>query len=66
MKAAAGDLEFEEAAWLRDEIRRLEENDLGLATEGKSGRAGGHSQSGRAGANPRKKKKGKRHHWGRG
>ncbi|MDP7670067.1 MAG: UvrB/UvrC motif-containing protein, partial [Alphaproteobacteria bacterium] len=66
MKAAAGDLEFEEAAWLRDEIRRLEENDLGLATEGKSGRAGGRSQSGRAGANPRKKNKGNGHHRGRG
>ncbi|MDP6660527.1 MAG: excinuclease ABC subunit UvrB [Alphaproteobacteria bacterium] len=66
MRAVAGDLEFEEAAWLRDEIRRLEENDLGLATEGKSGRAGGRSQSGRAGANPRKKKKGKGHHRGRG
>ena len=30
MRAAAGDLEFEEAARLRDEIRRLETNDLGL------------------------------------
>ncbi|MFQ5959340.1 MAG: UvrB/UvrC motif-containing protein, partial [Alphaproteobacteria bacterium] len=31
MRAAAGDLEFEEAARLRDEIRRLEAVDLGLA-----------------------------------
>ena len=30
MRVAAGDLEFEEAARLRDEIRRLETNDLGL------------------------------------
>jgi excinuclease ABC subunit B len=30
MRAAAGDLEFEEAARLRDEIRRLETTDLGL------------------------------------
>ena len=30
MKAAAGNLEFEEAARLRDEIRRLENADLGL------------------------------------
>ncbi|MCB1782747.1 MAG: UvrB/UvrC motif-containing protein, partial [Alphaproteobacteria bacterium] len=30
MLAAAGDLEFEEAARLRDEIRRLEEGELGL------------------------------------
>ena len=32
MKEAAGELEFEEAARLRDEIQRLQENDLGLAT----------------------------------
>ena len=30
MRAAAADLEFEEAGRLRDEIRRLEENELGL------------------------------------
>ena len=30
MRAAAADLEFEEAARLRDEIRRLEALDLGL------------------------------------
>ncbi len=35
MKAAAGDLEFEEAARLRDEIRRLEAADLELGTPGK-------------------------------
>jgi len=35
MKAAAGDLEFEEAARLRDEIRRLEALDLGLDPEGR-------------------------------
>jgi len=33
MKAAAADLEFEEAARLRDEIKRLEEADLGLGGE---------------------------------
>jgi excinuclease ABC subunit B len=32
MRAAAADLEFEEAARLRDEIKRLEDKDLGLAT----------------------------------
>jgi excinuclease ABC subunit B len=50
MRKAAGDLEFEEAARLRDEIRRLEEDELGIpdpdrvappptgnATEGKPG-----------------------------
>jgi excinuclease ABC subunit B len=31
MKAAAADLEFEEAARLRDELRRLEAMDLGFA-----------------------------------
>jgi len=30
MRKAAGDLEFEEAGRLRDEIRRLEEDDLGI------------------------------------
>ena len=39
MKDAAGELEFEEAARLRDEIRRLEEKDLGLATERKASKA---------------------------
>jgi excinuclease ABC subunit B len=33
MRKAAGDLEFEEAGRLRDEIRRLEAGELGLATE---------------------------------
>ena len=32
MKDAAGELEFEEAARLRDEIHRLQESDLGLTT----------------------------------
>jgi excinuclease ABC subunit B len=33
MTAAAADLEFEEAARIRDEIRRLEADELGIATE---------------------------------
>ncbi len=33
MQKAAGDLEFEEAARIRDEIRRLEADELGIATE---------------------------------
>ncbi len=33
MKAAAADLEFEEAALLRDQIRRLEARDLGLSPD---------------------------------
>ncbi len=37
MRAAAGDLEFEEAARLRDELRRLEAVELGLAEGGGRG-----------------------------
>ena len=33
MKAAAADLEFEEAARLRDELRRLEFEDLGVVVD---------------------------------
>ena len=41
MKEAAGELEFEEAARLRDEIHRLQESDLGLATKrGATGNSG--------------------------
>ena len=39
MKTAAGELEFEEAARLRDEIRRLEAVDLGLDKAGAAPRA---------------------------
>jgi excinuclease ABC subunit B len=61
MRTAAADLEFEEAARLRDEIKRLEEYDLGLggalsaeaaAQQAKSGPAPsvrGRSVGGRAG-----------------
>jgi excinuclease ABC subunit B len=52
MKDAAANLEFEEAARLRDEIRRLEAADLGLD---KAGVAKGAAD--KAGAGPRKKKK---------
>ena len=38
MRAAAGNLEFEEAARLRDEIRRLEQNDLGVPLNIEQGR----------------------------
>ena len=34
MRAAAADLEFEQAGRLRDEIKRIEAQELGLATEG--------------------------------
>ncbi|MDY0241552.1 MAG: excinuclease ABC subunit UvrB, partial [Rhodospirillaceae bacterium] len=52
MLAAAADLEFEEAARLRDELRRLDLNDLGVAagTEPSPIRAGARSGKGRRGA----------------
>ena len=57
MRAAAADLEFEEAARLRDEIKRLEALDLGLraaagAPRPRCGRSGTarRSRSGRAAA----------------
>jgi excinuclease ABC subunit B len=53
MRAAAADLEFEEAARLRDEIRRLEQADLGLAANGSEGGPSGRSTLGRAGMSAR-------------
>ena len=47
MKDAAGELEFEEAARLRDEIHRLQESDLGLATK-RSSAASGERRPGRS------------------
>jgi excinuclease ABC subunit B len=55
MRAAAADLEFEEAARLRDEIKRLEQVDLGLPADENAravalgARPAGRSQGGRAG-----------------
>jgi excinuclease ABC subunit B len=50
MRQAAADLEFEEAARLRDEIRRLEENDLGIPHDQRvAPRPLGHSTEGRPG-----------------
>jgi len=56
MRAAAADLEFEEAARLRDEIRRLEQADLGLPAEASGARGSGtrgRSTAGRAGVSAR-------------
>ncbi len=50
MLAAAADLEFEEAARLRDEIKRLEAAELGLATE----HPRGHTDAGKARSKPNK------------
>jgi excinuclease ABC subunit B len=50
MRKAAADLEFEEAARLRDEIRRLEEDDLGIPHEQRvAPRLLGQSSEGRPG-----------------
>jgi excinuclease ABC subunit B len=45
MREAAAELEFEQAARLRDEIRRLEQADLGLAVEPTSKIANGARQA---------------------
>ncbi len=47
MRAAAADLEFEEAARLRDELRRLETQHLGIATESASPGAAGSASGSR-------------------
>lgn len=49
MRKAAADLEFEEAARLRDEIRRLEEDDLGIPHPQRAAPRVGHSNEGRPG-----------------
>jgi excinuclease ABC subunit B len=64
MRQAAADLEFEEAARLRDEIRRLEAGELGLATEPSRAPVIGHSTEGKPGT--RKLRYGKtQRKWGR-
>jgi excinuclease ABC subunit B len=49
MRKAAADLEFEEAARLRDEIRRLEEDDLGIPDPDRIAPRAGHSNEGKPG-----------------
>ena len=63
MRKAAADLEFEEAGRLRDEIRRLEAGELGLATEQSRAPVLGGSTEGKPGT--RKGKYGKvQRKWG--
>jgi len=49
MRAAAADLEFEEAGRLRDEIRRLEADELGIPDGGKKAPLVGRSNEGKPG-----------------
>jgi excinuclease ABC subunit B len=49
MRAAAADLEFEEAGRLRDEIRRLEQEELGLPVEQHRAAVKGHASGGKPG-----------------
>ena len=49
MRKAAADLEFEEAGRLRDEIRRLEADELGLAGRAEAGAGAGPFHRGQAG-----------------
>ncbi|MET0587794.1 MAG: UvrB/UvrC motif-containing protein, partial [Novosphingobium sp.] len=64
MRAAAGDLEFEEAGRLRDEIRRLEADELGLPDGEKKAPMVGRSNEGKPGT--RKTRYGKtQRKWGR-
>ena len=48
MKEAAGELEFEESARLRDEIHRLQESDLGLSTRRSASAESGKRRPGRS------------------
>ncbi len=62
MRAAAAELEFEEAARLRDEIRRLEAMELGLAAPGAAPRSA--ARSGWSPSDKAKTKKRRRHRMG--
>ena len=65
MRAAAADLEFEEAGRLRDEIRRLEADELGLPPTHSQAPKVGRSNEGKPGTRKgRFGKEGKRK-WGR-
>jgi excinuclease ABC subunit B len=56
MRAAAGNLEFEEAARLRDEIRRLEQNDLGVTIAPEPGRPASRPAINSPKSSPRRRK----------
>ncbi|MBV1690729.1 excinuclease ABC subunit UvrB [Novosphingobium sp. G106] len=65
MRAAAADLEFEEAGRLRDEIRRLEADELGIPDGEKKAPIVGRSNEGKPGTRKGRFGKESRRKWGR-
>ena len=65
MRKAAGDLEFEEAARLRDEIRKLEADELGLPHEPSRAPRIGRSNEGKPGTRKGRFGKASKTKWGR-
>jgi excinuclease ABC subunit B len=65
MRAAAADLEFEEAGRLRDEIRRLEADELGLPDEQKKAPLVGRSNEGKPGTRKGRFGRETKRKWGR-
>ena len=65
MRKAAADLEFEEAGRLRDEIRRLEEDDLGIPQQQRTApRPAGNSNEGKPGTRKTRYGKQSKTRWG--
>ena len=65
MRAAAADLEFEEAGRLRDEIRKLEADELGLPGEPSHAPRVGRSNEGKPGTRKGRFGKESKRKWGR-
>ena len=64
MRAAAADLEFEEAGRLRDEIRKLEASELGIPDEHKKAPIVGRSNEGKPGTRKTRYGKSQKKRWG--
>ena len=65
MRAAAADLEFEEAGRLRDEIRKLEATELGLPEDERKAPLVGRSNEGKPGTRKTRVGKSQKTKWGR-
>ncbi len=65
MRKAAGDLEFEEAGRLRDEIRKLEADELGIGTAPSAAPRVGRSNEGKPGTRKGRFGKGGKTKWGK-